>query len=231
METAVQRFAANPLGRDFVVGDLHGCFGQLEAALARLQFDDLRDRLFSVGDLVDRGERSADALHWLQKSWFHACMGNHEEMVLTAPSQPESLLIWVMINGGAWWLDLDHEERLRFVAAFSRLPLAMEVESALGRVGIVHADVPDDLTWLQFVAALESGEPRAREIALWGRRRSLGGLNAPVRGIDRVVCGHTIQKDSRVHSVQNVWMVDTGAFLGDARSGLTVLPLLELFQA
>jgi hypothetical protein len=51
---------ANTAGRDFVCGDIHGCFDELDAALAKLQFDPAVDRLISVGDLVDRGPRSAD---------------------------------------------------------------------------------------------------------------------------------------------------------------------------
>ena len=35
----VQRFEANRAGRDFVVGDVHGCFDQLEAWLDALAFD------------------------------------------------------------------------------------------------------------------------------------------------------------------------------------------------
>lgn len=45
----------NHAGRDFVVVDLHGCLDQLEALLKAIGFDPARDRLFSVGNLVDRG--------------------------------------------------------------------------------------------------------------------------------------------------------------------------------
>ena len=41
---------SNRLGRDFVVGDVHGCFRTLERALAALEFDASCDRLFGVGD-------------------------------------------------------------------------------------------------------------------------------------------------------------------------------------
>lgn len=54
----LQRFAVNQSGRDFAVGDIHGCFSKLEAALRRVGFIPEKDRLFSVGDLVDRGPES-----------------------------------------------------------------------------------------------------------------------------------------------------------------------------
>jgi serine/threonine protein phosphatase 1 len=54
----VQRFVLNATGRDFAVGDIHGCFSALEAALRHVGFSPDSDRLFSVGDLVDRGSES-----------------------------------------------------------------------------------------------------------------------------------------------------------------------------
>ncbi|WP_156803421.1 metallophosphoesterase [Frateuria aurantia] len=46
------------------MGEIHGCFSRLEAALALVGFDAGRDRLFAVGDLVDRGPESAEVLNW-----------------------------------------------------------------------------------------------------------------------------------------------------------------------
>ena len=52
-------------GRDWVVGDVHGCFTTLREALLAIDFEHGRDRLFSVGDLIDRGPNSIEALEWL----------------------------------------------------------------------------------------------------------------------------------------------------------------------
>ena len=50
-------YPQNPLGgADFVVGDVHGCFRTLTRAMDALDFDPERDRLFAVGDLVNRPE-------------------------------------------------------------------------------------------------------------------------------------------------------------------------------
>lgn len=76
----VQRFHLNATGRDFAVGDIHGHFGRLDAALAAAKFSPDHDRLFAVGDLVDRGPESADVLAWLERPWFHAICGNHDLM-------------------------------------------------------------------------------------------------------------------------------------------------------
>jgi len=226
---AIERFACNTDGRDFVIGDIHGCFDQLEEALAHFDFDPARDRAFSVGDLIDRGPRSPAALEWLEKPWFHACLGNHEEMMLLSASDPTQQLSWLLFNGGAWWLEQDAATREKFMTAFADVPMALEIESSLGRVGMVHADVPAAMSWRAFVQALEGGDRQVRQTALWGRDRAEGFVSAPVEGIDRVVCGHTVTPDRRIHVVGNVWFIDTGAFFREGGATLTVMPITELF--
>lgn len=230
MTTTVSHFGKNVTGRDFVVGDVHGCFDRLRGQMAVYGFDDTRDRLFSVGDLIDRGAYSAEALSWLRKPWFHACLGNHEEMLLNSPQHTNKMLSWILLNGGEWWLELDEPVRREYLAMLSTLPLALQVETPKGRVGIVHADVPSWLTWQQFLTALGTGNDEARQWALWGRERATGHIEHGVCGIDRVVCGHTVMVSGRPNVVENVWFIDTGAFLNSARAHLTMLPLSELFD-
>ena len=70
-------------GRDFVAGDVHGCFRTLEHALAKVHFDPSCDRLFSVGDLINRGPHSMEAVDWLTNGRIHAAvLGNHESTML-----------------------------------------------------------------------------------------------------------------------------------------------------
>ena len=51
-------------GATWVLGDLHGRFETLHALWRRLDFDFDHDRLWLVGDLVNRGPRSLDVLRW-----------------------------------------------------------------------------------------------------------------------------------------------------------------------
>lgn len=92
---------ANTAGRDFVVGDLHGCVDVLRALLHDTRFDPARDRLFSVGDLVDRGPASETTLDLLDRPWCHVVRGNHEEVLSLVARGKLSPDAWRGI-GGDW---------------------------------------------------------------------------------------------------------------------------------
>ena len=76
------RLPGNEAGRDFVVGDLHGHRELLERQLEQMGFNTHFDRLFSVGDLIDRGPHSLATLALIEEPWFHAVLGNHELRLL-----------------------------------------------------------------------------------------------------------------------------------------------------
>jgi bis(5'-nucleosyl)-tetraphosphatase (symmetrical) len=65
---------------DYAVGDIQGCFDTFLALLKKIQFDKRHDRLWFVGDLVNRGPRSLDMLRWVVE--HHDCsttvLGNHD---------------------------------------------------------------------------------------------------------------------------------------------------------
>lgn len=206
----VAYFGLNAEGRDFVVGDVHGMFWALRQLLEDVGFDATCDRLFSVGDLVDRGPESDQALQWLDFPWFFACRGNHEQFVLDS-GDPEQYELWVNHNGGEWWLALDRVQRERFMLAFRDLPLALEVITTQGIIGIVHADVPAQGSWDAFIKRIEAGDADAMFYAMWSRNRIAGVVSSiPVHGrVDRVYCGHTPTRAPVV--VDNVHYIDTGA--------------------
>lgn len=207
---AVVRFPRNESGRDFVIGDIHGMFDHLDALLAEVRFDPQLDRLFSVGDLVDRGPFSDRALEWMNLPWFHAVRGNHEQFVLDSKVETQFDL-WVNHNGGDWWLNQDDRSREAFRSAFAGMPLAMEIDTASGTVGIVHADVPPFITWERFLSLLETRDRDTIFYAIWSRNRISGvGSSKKVAGkVDRIYCGHTPTRTSV--QIENVFYIDTGA--------------------
>lgn len=213
-----QRYERNTAGRDFAVGDIHGCFDRLRCAMRQARFNEGRDRLFSVGDLVDRGPSSHEAVYWLDYPWFFSVRGNHEQMAIEADMGEVDHASHCR-NGGLWFYELDEAGRKRTARRFAELPYAIEVDTEIGLVGLVHAEVPGD-DWKEFRESLQCADhcvpanfEHMERFALWGRDviRGYSSFNG-VANVARVYVGHTPVKDWCV--LENVHYIDTGAVFG-----------------
>jgi len=213
----IKHFDKNAKGRDFVVGDIHGCFDLLRDKLKEIDFNAKTDRLFSVGDLVDRGDKSAECVKWLNKSWFHAVRGNHEQMAIDYVPYAKDIY---RRNGGQWFIDLSDDKQKCFASLFEQLPIIIEIETNNGLVGIVHADCPVD-DWNMLNDKLCGiTKDRFIECCLWDRFRFEHNVVAQVKNITNVYHGHMPTK--QVKTLGNCIFIDTGAvFCGN----LTVLQI------
>ena len=86
--------------KTFIVGDIHGCFDELMTLTAQigLQEDDL---LISLGDIVDRGNKSVEVYQYL-KSRPHSVvlMGNHERKHLNGVLSYAQEIVKVQFGDG-----------------------------------------------------------------------------------------------------------------------------------
>ncbi|MGB3434117.1 metallophosphoesterase [Achromobacter sp.] len=190
MEQRFLKVPRNELGRDFAVGDLHGHFSRLQQSLDQLGFDPSRDRLFSVGDLVDRGPESEAALEWLARPWFYAVQGNHEDYAIRHVRTGQVDVGNWRGYGGGWFLDLSSDRQQVFADAFAQLPIAIEVETLEGAVGLLHADCPV-LFWPRLESALQDRYRRTSAACQWSRDRLRQMDRTGIRGVRAVVAGHT----------------------------------------
>jgi bis(5'-nucleosyl)-tetraphosphatase (symmetrical) len=77
----------------YAIGDIQGCMASLERLLALIDFSPDDDKLWLVGDLVNRGPRSLDVLRWAQEHdrVITCVLGNHDLHLLarSAGAAPE----------------------------------------------------------------------------------------------------------------------------------------------
>jgi len=217
----IKKLESNSIGRDFIVGDIHGCYDELMAMLEHIKFEPTTDRLFSVGDLIDRGPKSLDCLKLVDNPWFHCVLGNHEEMMLMSIKTGRSNWIadWKR-NGGKWGYEYRNEVAMGDKAAFIKkyleiLPLVIAVGEGEKRFNIVHAELYDGAipvpvgdenidNW-KFVSA----EHVIRDRMLWGREiihRIVGGDIH--NNLSITYCGHTPIKECVIIGSQV--FIDTG---------------------
>lgn len=63
----------------YVMGDIHGCFDELQHILKQINLSG-EDKLYLVGDYIDRGTQSREVLEWLEKCPENVfpIKGNHD---------------------------------------------------------------------------------------------------------------------------------------------------------
>lgn len=224
----VRRIECNLKGRDIIVGDIHGHFTRLYEALTKIGFDGAQDRLFSVGDLVDRGPESEKALVWLRQPWFFAIRGNHEEAAVEFAAGNADIGSYRSAFGGGWNIDNPQETREQLAQVFAALPVGFEIATASGIVGVLHADCPVN-SWDVLKARLANGGLEADAVAgmcVWSRDRADRLNDGLIEGVRAVVVGHT--PVDRVTSLGNVIYIDTQGWL---RGHFTLLDVTTLRQA
>jgi bis(5'-nucleosyl)-tetraphosphatase (symmetrical) len=178
----------------YAIGDIQGCYDSLQRLLEQCAFDPVRDRLWLVGDLVNRGPRSLETLRFFKSLGPAALtvLGNHDlyllmiaeggakyrgkddtlEDILEAPDRPE-LLDWLRRQ------PLCHTEGNYCLVHAGLLPQwTAERARELAREAEMALQGPD---FHEFIMNLWGSEPAAwsDKLAGWPRLRVI--VNAMTR--------------------------------------------------
>jgi serine/threonine protein phosphatase 1 len=207
-------------GRTIAIGDIHGCSLALRALSDAID-PGPEDLLVFLGDYIDRGPDSRGVLEQVialrERCAVVPLLGNHEEMLLAALSNPEALRGWLACGGTAavrsyGWApggprrrlaDLFPEEHLFFLQTCRDF---YENETHL----FVHAGyVPDLLLDRQPAEAL-----RWRVTDAQTTRPHCSGKVA--------VVGHTPQRGGEVLDLGFLKCIDTNCYRGGWLTALEV---------
>jgi len=75
--------------RTLIIGDVHGCKDELLRLVESFGFVPGVDRLFQVGDLINKGPDTAGCIELVQKLGIRCILGNHEAKLLKVLAIPE----------------------------------------------------------------------------------------------------------------------------------------------
>ena len=243
-------------GRFLIVGDLHGQLDMLLRLLLAADYDESRDILISVGDLIDRGDQSLNtAFFFVNHPRRFGVLGNHEGYLLEASGLPADAFFW-MSQGGDWAKIASRASLQGLNSVLSRCPIAIELmlENPTRRIGILHAEVPIGMEW-DDLHQLHIERDKMRELMLspaedWlrGRHRirtaammqdwldhpegsfPFGAYELTTPGIDLVISGHSILPHRLPYRSRNQLWIDTGAFERELGGRLTLVdPVAETY--
>ena len=125
---------------DYAIGDVQGCFNSLNALLKKINFNIDRDRLFFLGDVVNRGPHSLETLRFIysHKDNVDMVLGNHDFHLLVCALTERSP------NKKDTFQDiLESNDKNTLLEYLLHRPLVIEYEDVL----MVHAGVPPN--WSQ----------------------------------------------------------------------------------
>ncbi|TAJ24020.1 MAG: symmetrical bis(5'-nucleosyl)-tetraphosphatase [Nitrospirae bacterium] len=173
----------------YAIGDIQGCFSALQRLIEQFPFDPSRDRLWFVGDLVNRGPDSLSVLRYVKGLGEAAVtvLGNHDLHllavaagvtqlgrkdtlydVLEAPDR-DALLLWLRrqpLLHAADGFVLVHAGLVPQWTAIQARQLAQEVETTLR-----SPHYREFLTYLYEVGYKENSGPRRWTESLTGHER------------------------------------------------------------
>jgi bis(5'-nucleosyl)-tetraphosphatase (symmetrical) len=187
-----------------VIGDIQGCMSSLERLLEVVGFAAGHDRLWLVGDLVNRGPRSLDVLRWARElgSSVTCVLGNHDLHLLAraagaAPEKKRDTLDDVLyardVERLTDWLrtrPLFHVEG-DVAMVHGGLHPAWTIDDAKARASEIERELRAP-TWRSFLAQLHGPTPR------WDAR--LGGGDRWRAILAYLTRARTLKADGRVES-------------------------------
>ncbi len=207
--------------RRFVIPDIHGCARTFRCMLENIIHFGKDDRLYVLGDMIDRGPRSKEVLDTILRLrsdgyHVHPLRGNHEEMFLQSCRDRGYFRVW-MLNGGRATLDSFGIEDgcdvpLPYRQFISGLPYFIGLPDFVLVHGSLNFQIPDPFA--------------DTEAILWSRNTT---VNRQLIGGRRVIGGHTpVSRDEIRYCLSSDRITLDNGCVYKREQGLGSLAALEL---
>lgn len=204
----------------YVVGDIHGNAKLWDRT--KHEFGITKDDyVFSLGDLIDRGDQSAKLLfEFLFAENRFMISGNHETLCVDAATQRDWYHCWIS-NGGQKFIDEVGETGIQFFRQYlNNLPMIIQINHRGYKIGLVHAGIPLKYTdWDAFVSGTSVMSSDIIEECIWDRAtfdycRANNVYGVPrMNGVDCILSGHTAVNDPLIYG-NRIW-IDSQFNTGD----------------
>ena len=122
----------------YVIGDVQGCYSELQALVKKIKFNPNKDKIIFAGDLVNRGHQSLEVMEFCMrhKGSIKAVLGNHDFYLL--------YIIEHQKKNKSLKKVLDSKNIQKYHSWLKKLPLLLEIKikETKETFWISHAGIP-----------------------------------------------------------------------------------------
>lgn len=208
--------------KQFVIGDIHGCFRTLSSLIEDDLQPSIEDEIYFLGDYTGKGPHSKEVIKYIlrlqDEGYKTKCLlGNHEKMLLDSLLSDKNHYIWLW-NGGSETLrsfkvDRVSELKPKYLDFFNSLEYFYELDNFILVHGGLNFNNPDPL--------------KDRRAMLWSRNSYID--KSKING-KRLIVGHTPMKLKKINCSLNedIIRLDGGCVYSKVKLKQGYLVALEL---
>ncbi len=213
-----------------IIGDVHGCVDELEELLERIYRNSRDTTVVLVGDLVNKGPKSAETVQLVRSKGLYCVRGNHDQFILDARNRRGRFEGVKVLPERMLWIDNLDEADVFFL---SELPYTISIPSF--NVIVVHAGIvpglPLSLQPHKAMISMRNLLPSQTGTAAFGERIASSSNDAGCPWVDewkgpgRVFFGHDAKRGFK--KTRYAIGLDTGCCYGNKLTAI-LLPSEEL---
>jgi len=170
----------------YAIGDIQGCYSELQELLKKIHFSTDKDILWFAGDLINRGPSSLETIRFIKSLGENAItvLGNHDLHALAVQAGIKKdkrksladLLSAPDANALFNWLRrqplIHHDSTVNFTLVHAGIPIEWDLESALAYGFELHQILSSD-SYLDFLKHMYGDHPDmwSDDLSGWDRMR------------------------------------------------------------